>query len=178
MNEKRFKSRNEAIENLREMYILWDGYLKGVGEEGGKRLIYGIRSIKDDVAHLWAWQRISLERMMAAAERRDPVYGWVPKEFLPHVDNYTREFNEFLYFSNRNLEWNTAYEGWRSNFMQLLKVTRLFSDDWLFEQGKYEWLGKHRLVEVLDGTYNHHAEHWGYHQVDETSSRDLFQGQT
>lgn len=162
MEDKKFKSRNEALISLKEMFARWDGYLTGVGVEEVDEEIYTERTIKDDVLHLWAWQKISVERLAAAVERREPEFGWVPEKFLPNVDTYTEEFNEFLYWSNKNVTWEEACGGWRESFGSLLKLVPLLPDDWLFDDKKYKWLEGHKLIEVLNGTYNHHAEHWGY----------------
>src|SRR5436853_7806265 len=68
-------SKDELVRMLREEFKRWETLLAGLGEEQlNDRSAPGGRSVKDDVAHLWAWQQRSIARMDAARNDRAPEY--------------------------------------------------------------------------------------------------------
>ena len=68
--------------------------------------------------------------------------------------------NAAIYQYYRRLPWPTVLQEWRERFQQILALTESLSENDLFGQGRYSWLGSNILADVLLGTIDHHNEHY------------------
>ena len=159
MGETIFKSKAEAVHGLQNEFEVWDSMMSRLGDQDVESVVYKNRSKKDDVAHLWEWQRITAERLQVAIDGSQPLYGWVPKVFADDIDGHTDEYNDYLYEKNKHRSWEEVYEDWRTTFVGVIEQASLLTDEMLFTSLRYEWLFGYRLVAVLEGTLNHHQEH-------------------
>src|SRR5438552_16213356 len=79
--------KQQILKMLKDVYNRWEELLAGMSEEQvtNPDLPSGL-SVKDVVAHLWAWQERSVARQEAAVRDREPAYpGW-PEAFDPDPD--------------------------------------------------------------------------------------------
>lgn len=150
----------QVIQQLSEMYRRWNELLDGLDEEVIVRpRLPGKRSIKDEVAHLWAWQQRSIARMEAGLHNREPVFPPWPETVDPAEEEPVDEINEWIYAANQTRPWEHVYAGWQAGFTRLIELGQAASETELFEVGRYAWMPDYPLSAVLTGSSEHHAEH-------------------
>ncbi len=152
MNDK-----TQMLTMLREEFHRWEGLLTSISEEQitAPRLPSNL-SIKDVVAHLRAWQQISVARLEAALHKRDPeLPGWV-SELGPDWEDDTDRTNAWIYQTNRDQPWSSVHRDWREGFLRFLELGQAIPEDDLVAPGRYAWLEGYQLSIVLQGSYEHH----------------------
>lgn len=145
---------------LREQFERWEELLAGLSEVQilAPRFELGW-SIKDGIAHLWAWQQVSLARMKAAAADREPnLPGWVADLPADWEDNADAT-NTRIYAANAKKPWSQVYDDWRQGFLQLLDAAEPISEKDLLDADGPLWMSGYSPASVLLGTYDHHREH-------------------
>ncbi|MEZ4860125.1 MAG: ClbS/DfsB family four-helix bundle protein [Caldilineaceae bacterium] len=145
---------------LREEFEHWEKVLANLSEEQITRTLQpGELSIKDEIAHLWAWQQRSIARLDAGQNNEEPrLPQWLPG-VSPESEENTDVINAYIYESFKDRAWSEVYEQWRSGFLQLLKLSEAIAEPALLDTGRYAWLNGYSLADVLLGTYDHHQEH-------------------
>ncbi len=146
---------------LGEMLAQWDAYLAGLDET---RLTAARRSsalsLKDELAHLWAWQQRTLARLEAARLDQEPRFpewlGGLDIEAEPNTDRV----NAWIYETYRHLLWATVYQNWQTGFQRVLELAGEISERDLLDPSRYAWMDKAPLALILLGTYDHHQEHF------------------
>ena len=152
-------NKKQFIANLRNEFDRWDELLAGISEE---QIIApqpsSNLSIKDVIAHLRAWQQISIARLQAALGDRAPEFPeWVGK--LPtdwEREHNTERTNALIYEINRAKPWSSVYRDWREGFLRFLELAEQIPEENYFDPGKYPWLEGYALAAVLEGSYEHH----------------------
>lgn len=145
---------------LREQFDRWQETLAGMSEEEitTARLPAGW-TVKDDIAHLWAWQQRSLARLHAAVANHKPRYPrWAPGIDPDRADN-TNRTNAWIYETYRHESWPQVYRKWREGFLQLLDIGEQVPEPALLDSSRYDWLEGYPLANTLLATYDHHQEH-------------------
>jgi hypothetical protein len=118
------------------------------------------RSIPDIMAHLMAWQQISIARMEAAQHDREPEYPrWVITSGADWEENTDRT-NTVIFDLFHGEPWTNVYENWWRGYRQLLSLGAKISERDLLDSSRYPWLSGYPLVMVLLGSYDHHQEHY------------------
>lgn len=123
-------------------------------------------SIKDEMAHLWAWQQRSIARIEAGLHGGEPqMPPWWPDDTVTragttttHEDN-TNQVNARIYETYRNRPWPEVYQEWRTGFRHFLAVSEQIAEPVLLDAGRFAWLSGYALADVLLGSYEHHQEH-------------------
>lgn len=145
---------------LREEFDRWEELLAGLSEEQVTApLLPSTWSIKDVVAHLWAWQQRSLARVQAAVLNREPDFPKWPAGLDPEADGDTEQVNAWIYETNRARSWSDVQRNWRENFLRLLDSAEGITERDLLDGGRYPWLEGYPLAFVLVASYDHHQEH-------------------
>ena len=160
-SEIEFKDKLQGLTLLKEEFKLWEKLLSQISE---KDIVNPInkskRTIKDNISHLWDWQRISIARMIAALSEEEPDLNWFPKKISdPDSDSNLEEINKWMYETNRNKTWTEVFKDWKKGFTQFIDLTEKISENNLFSTDKYPWLKGYPLIAVPQGTYDHHEEH-------------------
>lgn len=150
------QTKSELLALLREEFGRWDQMLARLGDEQVQAIVYDNRAIKDEVAHLWMWQRISGARVKAALEGTEPDLSWWHEEYEPEDEDHINDINEWIYQSNKATDWSTVYADWRSGFQEFIEMASTVPEADLTDVEKYAWLNGYPLMAVLDGTYDHH----------------------
>jgi hypothetical protein len=158
-------SKAEAIRMLRDEFERWEELLAGLNEEQlNLPLIPSTFSIKDTLAHLRAWQQISIARLEAVLFHREPIYpGW-----LGGLDPFEAEFednrdkcNETIFQEYHGKPWSGVHQFWREGFLHFLEVAEQIPEEDYVDPQKYAWLKGYPLLVVLQGSYeHHHVEHF------------------
>jgi hypothetical protein len=169
--------KTKIISKLREEFNHWEKLVNGISEEKITTGYFdGGRSVKDIVAHLTAWQQVSVARLEAALTGKEPVLPDWLRGLDPELDDNTDKYNEWIYEFYHSKSWSDIHREWSDRFLHLLELAEVVPENDLLEAGKYPWLKEYPLSAVLLGTYDHHNEHlepilvWLLQFGDETAS--------
>lgn len=116
-------------------------------------------SIKDVIAHLWAWQQISIARVAAGLHDREPDF---PKWIVSSIENWEDDpdgVNALTYERYHEKPWAEIHHDWREGFQQMLKLSGAISEKNLLDGDRYSWLKGYSLASILIASYDHHQEH-------------------
>lgn len=145
---------------LREEFDQWEKMLAGLPEAQITAIPQpGELSIKDEIAHLWAWQQRSIARLEAGLNNVEPkMPDWLP-DVSPESEENTDQINAWIYETFCARPWSEVYQAWHSGFLRLLTLGEALAEPALLDASRYGWLNGYSLADVLLGTYDHHQEH-------------------
>jgi hypothetical protein len=152
--------KDHILAELAEQLGRWEALLAGLKEARivAPRFDHDW-SIKDVVAHLWAWQQVSVARLEAAALDRDPeLPEWLASPGSDWEEDADRT-NTRIYEALHALSWTDVHRGWREGFQRLLDLGRAVSEMDLLDADRYSWLAGYSLAFVLVASRDHHQEH-------------------
>jgi hypothetical protein len=151
MNDKK-----QILTMLKEEFNRWEELLAGMSEEQitAQHLPSNL-SIKDVIAHLWAWQQRSIARLEAALHDKEPEFPRWPAEFDPEQEDVD-QMNAWIYETNRVKPWSRVYGDWRAGFLRFLELGEAIPEKDLLDAGRYPWLEGQPLSIVFVGSYEHH----------------------
>lgn len=146
---------------LREQFNSWEELLAGLSEEQLTAPYFDFDwSIKDVIAHLWAWQQISIARLEAGSQDREPEF---PKWIVESTDNWEEDadrVNALTFETQHSKSWSQTYESWQIGFLRLLDLGNEISERNLLDGDRYPWLKGYSLAFILVASYDHHQEHY------------------
>lgn len=149
-----------TLVSLREELDRWEELLATLSQDALTAPLPASHwSIKDVLAHLWAWQQASVARLEAAQRDREPNYPVWFAGLHPDAEEHLEQYNATIYEAHRQLPWSQVYQQWRAGFLRLLSLAETISDDDLLHRHRYPWLQGYPLLAVLEGTLEHHQEH-------------------
>jgi hypothetical protein len=145
---------------LREKFDRWEELLTSLSEKEITAPQFDLDwSIKDVIAHLWAWQQISIARMEAGVLDSKPAYpGWIlsiGKDWEEDADRV----NALTFDTNHEKPWSEVYENWRTGYLRFLDLGTKISERNLLDSDRYSWLKGYSLAFILVASYEHHQEH-------------------
>ena len=145
---------------LSEQFSRWEELLTTMSEgQITTPLLPSHWTLKDEIAHLRAWQQRSIARLEAALLDREPEFPrWLP-DLDPDSEDTTDQVNAWIYETYRELPWSTVYRNWREGFLRFLELGQGISEKDLLDGGRYPWLAGYPLALILLGSYDHHQEH-------------------
>ena len=145
---------------LREKFESWEQLLSRLNEEEITAPQFDLDwSIKDVMAHLWAWQQISMARMESGLLNREPMY---PQWILSLGEDWEEDsdrVNALTFEKNHEKPWVEVYQNWTSGFLRLLDLGNQIAERDLLDGDRYPWLRGHSLAFILVASYDHHQEH-------------------
>lgn len=150
-------AKQDLLTTLADEFTRWETLLAGLSESQitTPRAPSSL-SIKDEVAHLWAWQQRSIARLEGVLNDREPVYPSWPASLDPEPDGQPHDVNAWIFAQNRDRSWSDVYGAWRLGFLRLLELGEAIPEAKLFDAGCYAWLGGYAPADVLTGSYEHH----------------------
>ena len=116
--------------------------------------------VKDEIAHLMAWQVRSNARMSAALEGVEPDFPRWLAGHDPEVEANTDQVNAWIYETYRHQPWSKVHQDWRDGYLRLLEIAEAIPERDLLDASKYPWLEGHSLAFILVASYDHHQEHY------------------
>ena len=155
MNDK-----EKIISQFKEIFDRWEALLAGLSEEQitAPNRVADL-SIKDILAPLTAWQQVSLARMQAARQNREPEYpDWPSGLDMVHETNID-EINAWIHETYRQQPWPGIYQEWRERYLLILELAQAFPEKDFLEIGRYPWLEGYPISAVIMGSWDHHQEH-------------------
>lgn len=153
--------KDHILSALRDEFERWEGLLAGMSEqEITARRLPSDLSIKDVLAHLWAWQQRSIARLEAACLNRDPQYPEWATGLDPDSEASTEQANAWIHEAYLNQPWEAVHQNWKEGFDKFLQLGADLSEEDLLEKD-YPWLGGYALYMILVSSYSHHRiEHY------------------
>lgn len=152
--------KDHILAALKEQFDRWEELLGSLSEEKiSKPSFENDWSIKDVVAHLWAWQQISIARMEAGLHDHEPEF---PRWIVVSVENWEEDadrVNALTFERHHNKTWSEVHRNWSDQFLRLLDLGEKFSERDLLDGDRYQWLNGYSLVFILVASYDHHQEH-------------------
>lgn len=145
---------------LGEQFNSWQELLASLNEEQIITPHFDLDwSIKDVMAHLWAWQQVSIARIEGGVQDREPEYPKWIVESLKIWEEDADRVNALTYGTQHRKPWSEIYENWRNGFLQVLELGSKISERDLLDGDRYAWLKGHSLAAILIASYDHHQEH-------------------
>jgi hypothetical protein len=168
---------------LVEQFDRWEALLANLDEEEITAPHFDHNwSIKDVVAHLWAWQQTSVARMEAGAHNREPEFPKWVTELHGDWEENADQTNAWIYAAYHKMPWSEVYQNWREGFLQFLELGKPILERDLLDGDRYPWLKGYSLGFVLVASYDHHQEHlekllaWLHEQGSTQASPDSTSG--
>lgn len=153
-------SKKQILATLMNEYNAWEALLGGLSEAqitAPNRIAQ--LSVKDILAHLWAWQQRSIVRMEAAQKDQAPVFPRWSADLDPEDEEDTDRINAWIYQAYRDRPWAEVHKAWKEGFLAFVASGEAIPEKDLMKPGRYAWLGEYPLSAVLVGSYEHHEEH-------------------
>lgn len=152
--------KHHILAALREQFETWDALLANLGEAEIITPHFDLDwSLKDVIAHLWAWQQISLARMEAGLRTTNPVYpAWI-LSLGETWEEDSDQVNALTYRTSHDKPWPEIYRNWKEGFLRFLEMGAQISERDLLDGDRYSWLKGYSLAFILVASYEHHQEH-------------------
>jgi hypothetical protein len=152
--------KGHILATLREQFDSWEELLASLSEEQITAPHFDFDwSIKDVMAHLWAWQQISIARMEGGLHDHEPEFPkWILNLGKDWEDNADR-VNALTFERNHEKSWAEIYQNWKNGFLHFLELGEKISERNLLDGDRYTWLKGSSLAFILVASYDHHQEH-------------------
>lgn len=154
-------SKKQLLSLLNDEFNLWDERLANLSEEqiGASSLPNGW-TVKDLMAHLMAWEQLTIARLEAARLNKEPMTPeWVKGVNLDLEETLKlKHLNAQIDDLYKDESWEIIYQGWKTNFLNVLALAEETPETALLEKEKYPWLKGYSLMTNLTGVYEHHHE--------------------
>lgn len=154
-------NKHELLASLREVFRSWEKLLAAKSEED----ITARRgpedwSISDVIAHLTAWQQVSIARLEAALLETEPEFpAWLAGADPFCAEDNVDDFNSRIYRISRGQSWSSVYRDWTEGFIRFLELAEAIPENRMLDTERYPWLQGYALSAVLQGSWEHHQEH-------------------
>lgn len=147
----RARNKTELLEFSKAEYEKLLNSVNGLSQDQIKEPVFGNRTVKDIVAHLYAWQNLFLdwyEKGMAGEKPHIPAagYSWaqIPK------------LNEDLYKQYKGLAWDEALRLFERSHRKVMALVKTHTDEELTTKKKYPWTGSTNLASYLASSTSSH----------------------
>lgn len=155
MNDK-----DQVLNLLLTQYEGLTGLLDGLSEaQASEPKAASNWSVKDDVAHLWAWQQRSIARLAAALQDHDPDFPRWNNYLNPDSDESPDPVNHWIYETYHEKPWDQVYADWKAGYQHLMELGQAVPEADMTDPDRYVWMEGQPLTQVLQATYEHHVEH-------------------
>ena len=153
--------KDHILAALREQFERWEELLASLSEEQRTSPEFDFDwSIKDVLAHLWAWQQISIARVEGGALDQEPEYPeWIVK-LGEDWEEDADQVNALTFKNNHKKPWLEVYQDWRNGFLRFLELGNEISERDLLNGDRYPWMKGYSLAAMFISSYDHHQEHF------------------
>ena len=152
--------KDHILRALREQFNSWEELLASLSEEQITTLHFDFDwSIKDVIAHLWAWQQISIARMEGGLHNLEPEF---PKWIVSLGEDWEEDadrVNALTFETQHKKPWSEIHQNWKYGFLQFLELGNEIPERELLDGDRYTWLKGYSLAFILVASYDHHQEH-------------------
>ena len=152
--------KDHILAALREQFESWENVLASLSEEQLTAPEFDFDwCIKDVIAHLWAWQQISIARMEAGMLDQAPEYPLWIVNIVREWEENADQVNAVTFETQHGKPWSDVYQNWKHGFLRLLEIGEKISEKDLLDGDRYPWLKGNSLAFILVASYDHHQEH-------------------
>ena len=146
---------------LKEQLDRWEEFLASLSEEQISVPKFDLDwSIKDVIAHLWAWQQISIARIEGGLYDSEPrLPAWIVESVENWEENSNR-VNALTFETQHQKPWPEIHQNWKTGFLHFIQLGSVISEKDLLDGDKYPWLKGYSLAFILIASYDHHQEHF------------------
>jgi len=152
--------KDHILAALREQFDSWEKLLASLSQKQITEPRFDLDwSIKDVMAHLWAWQQISIARMEGGLHDQEPEF---PKWIVESIENWEEDadqVNARTFKTQHNEAWSEIYQNWKNGFLRFLELGEKVPERDLLDGDRYPWLRGYSLAFILVASYDHHQEH-------------------
>jgi hypothetical protein len=156
----RGKDKSQWLAALRDQFRQWNELIAGLSAEQIIAVPPGDYSVKESVAHNWAWEQLTLARLEAALEDRELRFSLWPE---PHEagddDELQDRINANIQLMTYDRSWERIYVDWQQTFQRVIALVEQLPEDKLMQEGRYAFMGGHQLMGQIMTTCDHHGEH-------------------
>ena len=153
-------TKDHILMALKEQIDRWEELLASLSEEQISAPQFDLDwSIKDVIAHLWAWQQISIARMEAGLHNREPA---LPKWIVESIENWEEDagrVNALTFETQHQKQWIEIHQNWKIGFLRFIQLGSEIPERDLLDGDKYPWLNGYSLAFILVASFEHHQEH-------------------
>jgi hypothetical protein len=152
--------KDHILAALREPFNSWEALLGSLSEEQIITPHFDLDwSIKDVMAHLWAWQQISIARVESGVLDQEPKFPDWALELGEDWEEDANRVNALTFETHHEKPWLEIYQNWRNGFLRFLELGDKISERDLLDGDRYPWLKGYSLAFILVASYDHHQEH-------------------
>ncbi len=150
----------QAISMLQLELKRCEEFLSELDEEQISEInIFDNHTTKDIVAHLAAWQQVTMGRLEAALNNHDPEFpGWF-NGVDPQNKTDLDQMNSWIHGISHSHPWIIIHKEWRQRYTRIIQISEAIPESEMLEIGRYAWLKEYALINVLLGSAEHHKEH-------------------
>ena len=154
-------SKKELLRNLRDILDAWEAMLQSNrAHEIAAHRQPAEWSIRQVIAHLRAWQQISIARIQAARLNTEPVLPeWLSGADPFYAEDHVDEFNKAIQETYVGRSWESIHQEWRDGYLRFLDLAAAIPEPVIFDPKRFPWLRGYPLSAVLEGSWDHHKEH-------------------
>ena len=141
------------LDKIQTEYNQFEAILAPLNEEQMTTpTVNGHWSVKDNIAHLTAWQDYLLDQLHGA------LAGKEPPEFMPGLSTED-EINEHFYRKNKDRPLAEVLTAFRASYQRVLAAVQAMSEEAL--NAPFPWSkGDNPVLSLVAGnTYGHYQEH-------------------
>lgn len=154
--------KQDVIAELRGEFERWDALAAAVAEAQALRPLEPAGwSLKDELAHLRAWQQRSVARLDAAVGGGEPLFPAWPQGLDPEMEGQPHDLNAWLYEQARARPWAKVREEWREGFLRLIALAEALPEAAMLDAARFPWLEGYTVARILLASREHHDEHYG-----------------
>ena len=141
------------LDNIEAGYDKFEALLAPLSEEQMTTpTVNGTWSIKDNIAHLTAWQGYVLEQLQGVIDGKEPP------EFMPGLTTED-EINERVYQENRNRPLAEVLADLRASYQRVLATVQSLSEESMNAPFPWSKSGNPAWPLIAGNTYEHYEEH-------------------
>ena len=163
------KTKEQVLQAMNDSHAEMSNYLASLTpEQRVAPVLDNSWSVKDSLAHLAAWQKMTVG-WLEASLRGEDVKRWTPDYQQPddpaQWNVVINAFNDYLYERDRNRSWDEIMDDLNSGHDDLSMVVQLMSPADIFDPNRFAWRKGSPAIDMIGGnTYGHYEEHLGYMQ--------------
>ncbi len=156
-------NKQQMSTTIRNEFKRWDDLLASLSAaQADAPVLEDNWSLKDHITHLWAWQQRTVARLEGGLNNHAPQLPDWPANLDPEQDGEPDELNNWIYQTYHDQPWSTVYQKWRDGFRRVIELSEAIPEPDLMEPNRFPWFEGYALAAYLQGTFEHHAEHYEY----------------
>ncbi len=153
--------KQHLLATLRAEYDRWQALLAGLDEDAARHPCAARRAIDQGPDRPPARLAADLDRTSRSRCRRSGTsHACLARRPRTGRTENLERINAWIHVHYRDQVWADVYAAWRWGFQRFLTLAAAIPEADLFDANRYTWLGGYAPADVLQGSYEHHDEHY------------------